>query len=162
MTAYLVSGDEDVREGVAAAQALGVRVVLVGVESASGNQARTLVQEADEAIVLGRSFWDRFFQPIGATATSIAVREPPAPMDAAEVASGFVANWLRQATAEQIEELLRQQPVIPSRLDARLLRAGEEALGSLRGRPELKRELRAGFWVQLRGGLVVVGGGRCG
>ncbi len=110
-----------------------MRVVLVGVESASGNQARTLVQEADEAIVLGRSFCDRFFQPIVATATSIAVHEPPPPRDASEVASGFLAEWLGEATVEQIEELLRQQPVIPSRLDARLLRAGEEALGSLRG-----------------------------
>jgi uncharacterized LabA/DUF88 family protein len=53
--AYLVSGDEDIREGVAAAQDMGVRVALVGVPVGGGqkhNQAPTLVREADEHIIL--------------------------------------------------------------------------------------------------------------
>ena len=42
-TAYLISGDEDIREGVVAAQDMGVRVVLLGIPPASQrfNQART-------------------------------------------------------------------------------------------------------------------------
>ena len=47
-TAYLIAGDDDIREGVAAAQDMGVRVVLVGVPGDEANQAVTLVHEADE------------------------------------------------------------------------------------------------------------------
>src|SRR5207248_4510515 len=56
-TAYLISGDEDIREGVAAAQQMGVRVVLVGVATRSGwpQQADTLVREADEHVILDRA-----------------------------------------------------------------------------------------------------------
>jgi uncharacterized LabA/DUF88 family protein len=54
-TAYLLSGDEDLREGVMVAQQLGVRVSLVGFEPLNRwhpNQAGTLIREADEHIVL--------------------------------------------------------------------------------------------------------------
>ena len=52
--AFLISGDEDLREGVKAAQDRGVRVVLVGIETTSGfNQSRQgFVSEADELITL--------------------------------------------------------------------------------------------------------------
>ena len=73
-TAYLMSGDEDLREGVVVAQQLGVRVSLVGFEPLNSwhpNQAGTLIREADEHIVLD-------------TATSVlpyfsAVVQPPSP-----------------------------------------------------------------------------------
>jgi len=56
-TAYVLSGDEDLREGVVAAQDMGVRVVLFGIPPLSGgNQAATLVREADEHIVLTEDF----------------------------------------------------------------------------------------------------------
>ena len=54
-TAYLLSGDEDIREGVVQAQQLGVRLVLVGLEPLrpqQPNQAGTMIREADEHIVL--------------------------------------------------------------------------------------------------------------
>ncbi|HEX8450870.1 MAG TPA: NYN domain-containing protein [Longimicrobium sp.] len=56
-TIFLLSGDEDVREGVAEAQELGVAVVLIGIESPVGrrNQAETLVREADDRIILSRT-----------------------------------------------------------------------------------------------------------
>ena len=55
-TAYVLSGDEDIREGVAEAQDCGVLVVLLGMTPQSGqhNQARSLVQEADDRVVLTR------------------------------------------------------------------------------------------------------------
>ena len=48
-SAFLLSGDEDLREGVLVAQQLGVRVVLLGLAAAGGaaNQAPTLMREAD-------------------------------------------------------------------------------------------------------------------
>lgn len=48
--AILVSGDEDVRVGVVLAQQFGVRVHLVGIHPARGNQARSLMQEADTTV----------------------------------------------------------------------------------------------------------------
>ena len=79
-TAYLLSGDEDLREGVVVAQQLGVRVSLVGFEPLNSwhpNQAGTLIREADEHIVLD-------------TATAVlphftAVIQPPLPEPAPEV-----------------------------------------------------------------------------
>jgi uncharacterized LabA/DUF88 family protein len=51
--AMLLSGDEDLREGVRAAQDMGVRVALLGVASSLGkfNQSRDLTYEADEVIL---------------------------------------------------------------------------------------------------------------
>lgn len=45
--ALLLSGDDDLRAGVEAAQALGVRVQLLGIPPARQNQAGALVQAAD-------------------------------------------------------------------------------------------------------------------
>ena len=52
--AFLLSGDEDLREGVRAAQEIGIRVTLMGIPTPSGtrNQSRDLAREADEVIML--------------------------------------------------------------------------------------------------------------
>lgn len=53
--AFLVSGDEDLREAVKAVQDRGVRVVVVGVEAVKGfNQSRELVADADEVVILSK------------------------------------------------------------------------------------------------------------
>lgn len=55
--AFLVSGDEDLREGVRVAQDMGVRVTLLGIASVGQafNQSRDLVHEADEVVELTKS-----------------------------------------------------------------------------------------------------------
>jgi len=45
--AVLLTGDDDIRPGVEQAQALGVRVHLLGIPPARDNQAAALVQAAD-------------------------------------------------------------------------------------------------------------------
>ena len=52
--AFLLSGDDDLREGVSEVQEQGVRVTLIGVAPLRGlqNQAPTLVRAADATIVL--------------------------------------------------------------------------------------------------------------
>jgi uncharacterized LabA/DUF88 family protein len=53
----LLTGDEDLREGVRAAQDYGVRVALVGIACADGkryNQSEELVLDADHLLVLGK------------------------------------------------------------------------------------------------------------
>jgi len=146
-TAYLISGDEDIREGVAAAQQLGVRVILLGVPTRSGwpQQADTLVREADEHIILDRAVViDSHIRPVQSPppATTPATGQP----DAREVGRRFGAAWLEKATAAEAAALKAQAPNIPRDLDAQLFRDSERSLGALRGRVEARREIRAGFW----------------
>ncbi len=47
-TAYIVAGDEDLREGVVVAQQTGVMVILLGIQTSEQNQSPALVAEADE------------------------------------------------------------------------------------------------------------------
>ena len=54
-TAYLLGGDEDLRQGMLEAQDMGVRVVLAGIgPHGAQNQAGSLTLEADDVVVLGR------------------------------------------------------------------------------------------------------------
>ena len=64
-SAYVLSGDEDIREGVAEAQDCGVSVVLLGITPRPGqnNQARSLVQEADGLVMLTRDVVGQWFTP---------------------------------------------------------------------------------------------------
>ena len=53
-TAFLLGGDEDLREGVREAQDRGVEVVLLGIEPPQGsNLSDTLVMEADQLLLVG-------------------------------------------------------------------------------------------------------------
>jgi hypothetical protein len=134
------------------------RVVLLGVESqeASGNQADTLVQEADEHIVLPRAFFEPHLALVAAE-PAIAKVEAQAVPDATlverahSVGSGFAGKWVAGATAEEIAELLAQAPSIPRDLDAELLAAGRKVLPT-RDKPWLSREVRKGFWERLKEG----------
>ncbi len=145
-TAYLLSGDEDLREGVVAAQDMGVRVVLLGIPSSPGtNQAATLVRESDEHVVLSQEFWQDHFSRREAVEVSEAPKE--ANEDAAlAVGERLASEWLDAVTPEEMRELRAKDPVIPSQLDIQLIKKAEESLGSLRERPDLKRTLRRGFW----------------
>ncbi|HEV2952729.1 MAG TPA: NYN domain-containing protein [Candidatus Dormibacteraeota bacterium] len=147
-TAYLISGDEDIREGVVAAQQLGVRVVLVGVPTSGGapNQARTLIREADEHLVLDRATEiDPFFN---------AVRPAPTPIKSTtkkgktprEVGNALGLAWLAKAAPAEITVLKSQSPKIPPEVDAQLVRDAEASLGALQGRIADRKELRGGFW----------------
>src|SRR5579875_3381985 len=59
-SAYVLAGDEDIREGMEEAQDHGVRVVLWGVPGI--NQSRVLCQQADEHRILPDEFWLRHFR----------------------------------------------------------------------------------------------------
>ncbi len=62
-TAYLLGGDEDLRQGMVEAQDMGVRVVLVGIEPfPERNQAASLIREADDLVVLGREVLESAFK----------------------------------------------------------------------------------------------------
>lgn len=146
--AYLIAGDEDLREGVSEAQKLGIQVVLFGMPVEKGhNQSARLVRECDEYLTLPRGSWH----------PALRRREPGSREAAHEdvvamrrVAGDFAREWARGRTTEEVRELLSRFPTLPSDLDAALLARGEETAGSLRRRHDLKEELRATFWFEFK------------
>jgi uncharacterized LabA/DUF88 family protein len=142
--AYLVSGDEDLREGVIAAQEMGVQVILVGVPTRQRtNQSAALVREADEHVVLDRAFWAAHFS---------SPTRPPTPRgdvteeDAERIGGSFAAGWIKKAGADARAELVAEKPRIPRTIDYELITEAETVLGSLNQRENLKRAVRSGFW----------------
>jgi uncharacterized LabA/DUF88 family protein len=154
-TAFLLSGDEDLREGVADAQEVGVRVILLGIPAVSAkarNQAPSLVREADEHVVLAEEVW----------ASHISLRKDLITVDVAleflsdnsqndslrEVGRLVAEAWVDRATMEEVYELADLHPRVPMGLDTDLLIAAQLALkGTIprRSRPRL----REGFWKEL-------------
>lgn len=148
--AYLLSGDEDLREGVVAAQDMGVQVVLLGIPTSQRtNQSAALVRESDEHIILPKEFWTPHFDRSDAAAPD---RKSVSPDSAQAAGRRFAALWMRNATEEDLDALKGQRPRIPRELDIQLVVMGEKELGPLFEREDLKRELRAGFWSSIEEG----------
>ncbi|HEX5720743.1 MAG TPA: NYN domain-containing protein [Thermoanaerobaculia bacterium] len=151
-TIFLLGGDEDLREGVVAAQEMGVLVVVVGIPTVgTANQARSLIRESDEHIVLETEFLAPFFS-LKDAASQIVLPLPslPAGESARLTGQSFASEWAQRATPEEIRRLLDQAPILPNQLDTQLLLAAETTLGSLRERKGLRNDLRAGFWNTLQ------------
>lgn len=166
-TAYLLGGDEDLREGIAAAQEMGVRVVVLGIPTTQqGNQAASLIREADEHLVLETAFWSpHFFKVEAGLATPRPkpvqpVREgdqaiPPERRSsrgemAMRLGEQFADAWTSRVTHDELLKLLDYAPRIPRELDVQLIVEAEQTLGSLRESQDLKKDLRAGFWRALK------------
>jgi uncharacterized LabA/DUF88 family protein len=156
-TVFLLAGDEDIREGVAAAQRLGVQVVLLGIPTKTPNQSDPLIREADEVIMLDALTFKGHFQRAGVEPGT--TEEGPLSTEAAtdpdsavaKVGESFAAAWASAADPSEIAELLARAPEIPRELDVQLLIAAEEAVGfSLKGNQPLRHALRAAFWNELR------------
>ena len=142
--AFLLTGDEDLCEGVRAAQDQGVRVAVIGIHPSRGlgNQSPELVFEADEVITLSHGDIEPFFTAIP--------RFRPAETQAVNVSdfgTEFAAQWLQRATEQEVRELILRRPRIPRPLDAELLRHTERTSGlSLKDDDGTKRRLRESFW----------------
>jgi len=148
-TAYLLAGDEDLREGVATAQELGVHMTLWGTGVA--NQARTLMAEVDRCEQLD-DLHDLFAPALGAQ-FALAKQTPctagPAALDEPSVratALFFVRTWMAAATPADIGDLLAVRPHIPAALDAELLRVVQVKHGDLRKHDDLRYAMREAFW----------------
>jgi uncharacterized LabA/DUF88 family protein len=153
--AFLLSGDEDLREGVRAAQDQGVRVTLIGIRPVSQgyNQSRELVHEADEVVQLDQNRLAGAFS-LTPTAPQTAQSRQLARVRIASPTrspgSDFADQWLASATEAQVAALKAQRPRIPRYLDIELLRFAEQALAaSLRGQDDQHRALRRSFWTAI-------------
>lgn len=149
--AYLLAGDEDLREGVRAAQDIGVRVTLIGVATGGGapNQSKELVNEADETVTLTKKDLAVFIEPRRAPGRR-AVAQADLMTEVSEAAARYAQQWRDRATDKECESLRASRPAIPSTLDVSLLIAIEtEVGGSLRGREDLRRAARRAFWERI-------------
>lgn len=155
--AVLLSGDEDLREGVRAAQDFGVRVVLVGIACADGkgnNQSEELVLDADHLVILNKSQLEPMFARRSPVATESAPPHPGMTRDKSKVeispagaAAAFARAWLSAATAAEIADLLVKRPAIPRLVDIELLTSVEQALKRpLKDDAQSRRAARSAFW----------------
>jgi uncharacterized LabA/DUF88 family protein len=187
-SALVISGDEDIREGIASAQGLGVRVTIGGVAMAEGRPslATTLIHEADDQFLIDLGFLSKYARvssvdvhrlpavgvgpavsgksalPASSPASSdssrdtivVAARGAGSAGERAAVGARdprtfgytFGATYADELNDSQLRQLQREAPEIPANVAARLFREAEKVFGETRGRPELRRELRTGFW----------------
>lgn len=149
-TAYLMSGDEDVREGVVEAQEFGVSVTLLGIEPLRGsfNQAATLVREADDLITLSRrdctGFISRRAGRAGEAHLNISVNIPP-DVDPAKFGEACGQATRGARDAEAVAGILANRPRIPRLIDVWLIKEAANRFGDPLGE-DTRRRIRAGFW----------------
>ena len=174
--AFLLAGDEDLREGVKAAQDVGVRVNLVGVDSTQGgrNQSRELVNEADELLILTKEDISPFIECSPAVGQLSGKDSHPKLsgqrvdtggetndedeisrndlMPVAQVAaSGFAAQWLSTASEDDIELLLGAEHSIPQPIENQLRAAVEKEIGGSWDEHErLRRAARGAFGLRVQ------------
>ena len=150
--AYVLSGDEDIREGVAAAQDCGVSVVLMGVAPIPGeyNQARSLVQEADDLLTLNRdqvSDWISLRPPQSDMGSVDLAHQHSTLEDTRQMGRQFGEAWAG-VNPEKVQLALLGRPRIPQDVDRELLDYGSTPTGTQLSEPH-KRSLRDGFWQAL-------------
>lgn len=154
---FLLSGDEDLREGVKAAQDQGVRITLVGVEAVGGfNQSRELVSEVDYLITLTKAELSPIISlrpappPAPPAIPGTPPPSPPTPTTATapqQAGRTFAQDWVARATPSDLLGLRATRPRIPRTLDVELIVSTEATVGrSLKGDEEAHREMRRGFW----------------
>jgi uncharacterized LabA/DUF88 family protein len=148
--AYLVSGDDDLREGLSEAQEAGVSVKLIGVEPLSGfqNQAPTLVRAADGTLTLSKDQILQFLHKRSGTtalAPPYAAAAPATVDDARKAGIEFARDWFARATKEEQELARSHHPDVPKNVDYQLLAFGEARVGQLNRGSPLRAALREGF-----------------
>lgn len=153
--AVLLTGDEDIRVGVQQAQELGVRVHLLGIEPAQGNQSNLLRQEADTLREITRAEIETFLsqiKPIPIFVSPSTTTPPPtatsvvASATAASGQLGQVSNQVAMAISKIDSDRVANDLTgsVPSDIDRQLLSAGRTAKGASLEEHE-KRELRRLF-----------------
>lgn len=142
--AVLVTGDEDIRVGVVLAQQEGVRVHLIGIGDAVGNQSRMLRQEADTVSEWTENTLRQFLSfhpPIRPTEP-----EPSQSLDSLLVA---LIREIDDATRQGIADAPLRSP-IPHEIDHKLLRLGRTFYGTRSLSEDQRRGLREEFMRRLR------------
>lgn len=141
---YLLGGDEDLLEGMLAAQDMGVQVTVLGVEAVGvRNQSGMLLREADDHIVLNQDFWKKYISQAPAPAGLESMDSAP---DGETAGEQFALSWAAKSTQEDLMELAHMAPRIPKELDVQLLVTTQRLLGENMLDRDTKYASRAGFW----------------
>ncbi len=153
-TAFVLSGDEDIRIRAFAAQDMGLRVGLIGIGSDRPNQAETLIFEADEHHVIGKSALQKHFELLDQMDISSLQTSPE------DVGAEFAHNIADLGDVEEIADLLAGYPRIPRDTDSGLLKYATKKLElPTNSLPEdIRKRLRDGFWDALRIRAESIGG----
>ena len=159
--AFLVSGDEDLREGVRTVQGMGVRMTLIGIppSRSATNQSRELVQEVDELVILTKDVLSGFFRlkprptdqrrqeaTTGDTDAGSRIRTSSDTATAREAGSSLARTLVGDPS---LGIILKSKPMIPPEIDKRLLHSLRQQLATQDVPEKLKREARASFWSTL-------------
>lgn len=141
---YVLGGDDDLLDGMLAAQDLGVQVTVVGVEAVGArNQSGTLLREADDHIVLNHDFWKRF---IALAPSRADIEVGDSAVDGEAAGEQFASAWASRSSQEEVMELAQMAPRIPKELDVQLLITTQRLLGDSQLDRDTKYAARAGFW----------------
>ena len=153
-TAYLLGGDEDLREGVAEAQEKGVRVVLLSIEDSGVSS--TLLMEADDLIALDQAFLSPFLEllpdeakePVEGTPVEDGAGDhvSEGEADPRAIGRGFAEAWIKASPTEIVAAVRKERPRIPRDIDSALLRSAGAAVAGGAVPQEWRYDLRAGFW----------------
>ncbi len=173
--AFLLAGDEDLLEGVLAAQEMGVRVSLIGIEPSDSNQSASLRQAADAIYVLQREALAAMLHRRSKEGPQLSTEHQPSSptgndkgsdnngdRETANSVEEIVAAAGRQVAGEFWQqadetdraylkrEVLSSDPNrrLPQRTDAWMLRVASEGLGRRLDEIE-KRVARAEFWKEV-------------
>ncbi len=150
--AYVLSGDEDIREGVIEAQDQGVSVFLVGIPPTdeASNQALSLISDADDHLLLDKAAMQSWFslREIDWTMDGEAATDDEAA--ARSFGERFGASWAETADPQGLRALRESYPQLPNEIDRRLLEGAVAHIGDLYERENLRRSLRGGFWRAIR------------
>lgn len=148
--AVLLSGDEDLRVGVQQAQEHGVRVHLLGIAPARGNQSQFLLQEVDSTHEWKAENLEPFLsldqKTGGKKASSVEELEEVGGSDEDHLrrAASLVVQSLAEADLRAVLDNDRESRRLPPEIDGRLLATAAKDLGRLLESAE-KRDLRDAF-----------------
>ncbi len=159
--AVVLSGDEDLREGIEYVQDRGVRVAILGIDSNHGSsQSVELVREADQALMIPREILKETLsrretsdidKSMHSVPQSIAKKHStPSPAERFSViAKEFALGWKAKATGGEIAALLSDRPRIPKELDAALLQHAVQTSGVNSIEEGPRKAMRVSFWTTL-------------
>ncbi len=153
--AVVLSGDEDLREGIEYVQDRGVSVAVVGIDAdGDRNQSIELVREADEHLVLPTQTLVACVRRRGSQSTpSVPAQGSSTAGPVASSQDGyqtcaetFARRWLANATEGEVAALVAGKPKIPRELDAQMLQEATGGPGGHTISDSDRRSMRREFW----------------
>ena len=156
--AYLLSGDDDLREGVLFAQDRGVRVVLLGISGKRGRSSlsRELQYEADEVLMLEDSLISEHLKCVPQSRSIPKARPISSDRNIdvgkmIEAADELAQLWWAAAIPQERTILVAGYPHIPKSVDTNLMKTCAKSLGSrLWEDQEIKKIIRHAFWQTIK------------